>query len=733
MINKKLFIPIILIILLTGLASASIVFQDDFNRADNDIVGNNWNENEAIGSTWEIKNNYLLSNNTQPLYNDVTHNFSNDTQIINISWQYNFLERNYVGTGANTIFYDKNDNIINYINFYWYQNCIRLYNATNYVSSTDITTSENITNNITLIFNPLNNNLTLYVKNGDVPDVQLSIPSNDFNEIVYVLIQAPNNIWGLSYWDNFIIKDNETDDSLITYNLTTSQSADVTTQAVEEITINATLNYTGIDYENLTGNAYLIHYINTSLNNGCAVFENGACTENSGDINNLSMNKINETSFTLTIDDTHLFPAYYPFNAQVMEGATKTPYYIYKNNYLMWNINNMTTNSVDQLFLALEINGDNLTNDKPLYIYYCNESYDQSSDPTGVTSCELQQAVLSSNLPSHSHGQTKHYVIGVNPSITKTQNSTFVFYTEAVNEASGWWIDYFTNATYTANEFLTGRYGNMNRDTTNIYDIHLHQSLDTDSFNYYVEYKGNGSNAISSVTTDTYDIVNRPPNTPVVNDPCNITYSVDSESNTKIFFNWSSATDPDNDTLIYKVSVRVNNFPLNLFSTNETSYNYYFNTSSNLYHNSFRTKIITCDPSGLCSDTLSSCSFNMCVPNWSLIAQPCTDGVTLYSYEDTNSCGLYNDLPLINGTYVECKTQAESENQTNLFLLISFIVLLVLWFFTRNSIVGIINVFYVLSLAVYSTTITSEGLVTLGLSLIAFIYGLLTYLQMKGD
>lgn len=569
-------------------------------------------------------------------------------------------------------------------------------------------------------------NIKIY--NGTLKDVNISCGVN------WCEIKANRNV------NNFIIPmiTNISGDLLVGYNnglnydISTIQSADITTTAIDYVIFNTTINVTGNTTPLSNGIANQIYYINTSLNNGCSIFENRNCSSPTGYKHNVTMNKINETFFTINLSDTSLFPAYYPFNADTMENAVKNPEYIYLNHYLMWEVVNMTTTNENNLFLSLEIGGDNQTDDEPLYIYYCNSSYDQSSDPTGSSYCELQQAVLSSNLPSHAHGQTTHYVIGVNPSINKTINSTFVFYTEAINQASGWWIDYFNNVSYTANEFFYGKYGSMVRNN-NIYDVHLHQSLETDSFNYYIEYYGVEENAQSILTSDTYDITNRPPNTPVIINPCNITYGVDSESNTSIFFNWSGATDPDGDTVTYNVSIKNGGLPINLFTTDLNSSTYYMSTNNSFYNDDFKTLIKSCDPSGACSETISSCYFTICVSDWVLITRPCTDGVSLYIYEDVNSCGVYNDVPLLNGTYNVCKTQLEQENQTNIFLLIIFIVLLVLWFVTKNSIVGMLNLFFALSIAVYSKTILSEDLIVIGLGFISLIYGLIVYLQMKNN
>jgi len=537
---------------------------------------------------------------------------------------------------------------------------------------------------------------------------------------------AENNIYITNYDDDTIYQYNTTYiPSTTIYNVSTSYDPeDIYALSTLEVNVNASISVN--DETTLNGSATFYHVINSSLNNNCVRFENRVCTQESNTFNSIVMNEVNNSFYNLSIDDNIIYGGYFPFDYEIMESTIKTGGNIYKNNNLAFYIQNFSITN-DTLYY-IEFSGGSNSDNYPMNVYYCNSSY-AFEDSSTSSNCELVDTFILSGLLNHTHDLTTHYSFNINPSINRTQESYVIFSNEAPNILFSYYINYFTNVTHTNNDFYLEGEG-----TTRIYDIHLHQFIDDDRFLSYVTYVNNGVYTNSSLNIDTYEYDDVPPTGVMVYDPCDITYSIDSASNTGIYFNWSKSTDINNDTITYRVSRIIEGSILsnNLFNTTSTEYTYYTN-SSGWYDNNYKTLISACDDENECTTTISACSYDVCIPNWNLTPSACTDGVRMNIYTDVNSCGLYNDVPLINGTYQECKTKAETENQTLIAILIVFILLILLWLITRNYVIGFINLLYVglvISYIMYANIFT-DNIVLIGCVFIELIFLLIIFFQVK--
>ena len=231
---------------------------------------------------------------------------------------------------------------------------------------------------------------------------------------------------------------------------------------------------------------------------------------------------------------------------------------------------------------------------------------------------------------------------------------------------------------------------------------------------------------------------NYPPNIATSIKPSNTTITLNSTNQT-ININWSGGDDNNSDTVNTKVYFSLLGSKTLLGNT--TTQSIIINATSNDYITSNYYKVYL----NLSDDNNYTISegetFTFCINEWDAYNTTCTNNLQTLIYNDTNNCPLTYDLPIDNGSVSACDIGSSgSINVTlesgftteNILLLVIFGVLLLLWFITKNSIIGMINTFYAISMAVYAKSISNEGLIIVGFALIALVYGMVTYLLMKG-
>lgn len=445
------------------------------------------------------------------------------------------------------------------------------------------------------------------------------------------------------------------------YNITfTQRPSDINTSVVGNVLINATaINLTG----NVTGfnssaqtNMTLYYKINTSLNGGCAIFEQDRCIDN-GTYHSVNMNKTAFDRFYYNIVERFIFPAYYPFNEGYIESTAIQNYSVYLNHNIRFLVFNMTTYT--NPFLDIEFNAMNVSGSSLINIYYCNSSY-TTGNPATSTSCEFV-----SNIPaiafniSHCHGLSCHYVQPINiQNVSKTRNSSFIIVSSEPSVANAYNFRYTTNNSYDNRSFLIGNYASWSA-TTNIFDIHLHQFLNNDSLQYYANFTdGLNYTNISAQVTDYFDIVNQRPSTAYIYQPnASSRPTITATQNTSFNISWLPSTDFENDTLTYNVSI-INllnmNYPFGVVNQSMNSLMLTTNptiTPSGLYH----AQVITCDNHSNCATGQTSWEFMLCENSYVKTTQPCIDNVKLIVWTDSNHCDEWLDFPAVtNNTYENC-------------------------------------------------------------------------------
>lgn len=496
----------------------------------------------------------------------------------------------------------------------------------------------------------------------------------------------------------------------ITYPFTnaTIPSYNVTNTNIPTIinTSTFTLNITTIIASNTTNvstltNPYtqLYYAINTSLNNGCAIFYQKQCQQDlTSSIINMTRNS--NSNFTLSLDDGRIFPAYYPFNYQFIESTQGLNYSNYNHNFVKFNIFNFSTTS-NNTYLTLEMDAQNISGSSNMLIYYCNSSY-TTGDPATSSNCVLVQNYIPQNW-NHQHNISKHDVVPFNiNTIQKTQVSYIIFLGQGNNNNQRWDFRYVTNATYDNTSFNIGNYNTWS-NTTNIFDMHVHQySTTSDYFTYYTKfYDNNGYSNTSSTSILYYNFTHVNPTTPVITNNCNINATYGGGEQYTI--NWTPSSSANNLPITYYYQAYdpfyggFNDIPNCYIGDNINTT--YCNVSIDQAYNdgnlasllagvTLDTRICAIDSqSGVSCDVddsntiPSGCTLYICTTNFVKQLQPCINGLSLIYYQDTNYCNKPYGLPVNNGTYEACVV-APTKNiisfDTNLTIVIFIMIIIII-------------------------------------------------------
>lgn len=467
----------------------------------------------------------------------------------------------------------------------------------------------------------------------------------------------------------FTIPTTETPITYKSYIITTNQyPTDINTSFAGTLTINASI--TG-DTPTTNGTAIISSKVVTSLHSCNQYYQTTCFLQNNTYINH-TMTKINNSYFTHDFDDTDYYPGYYPGNYSKIQSTVHTNYSLWNNNYIKFNVFNMST-VAERYFIDIEIDAYNLSN-QPLNVWYCNSSY-STGNPVSNNNCELIDAFTPIGQP-HTHNKSRHYAIPISITITKTQNSSFLF-VAGVPQASGWKIGYINDSAYNNLSFQIGNYISWTF-TYHLFDIHLHEYRATDYFNYYVTY--NDSNVTINTSTavnDWYNITNFPPNVPIFYNPCNITYTLNS-TGVSVFVNWSQSQDLNNDSITYYYSI-IDQFEGFVYDETTTKLNTTVTFTDALLPGLYYNYMEVCDSFNSC-DASYGCSFTLCINDWEYQLTPCINGVRLINYTDANSCPIAYDLPTGTGTYMECEYTTHiqydfNDEQLIIIVLLIFIVI----------------------------------------------------------
>lgn len=488
------------------------------------------------------------------------------------------------------------------------------------------------------------------------------------------IMQLYNNGSGLTYPFNTTVPGIP-----VSYSVNTTQvPSDLNSSLIGLLYINATvINLTSNNTVN--NNSYAELYYNITVNTTCAIFENQQCVNNGSTIV-VNMTKRDDYRFNYTLTERQIFPGYYPFTESYIDNApTRYNYSLYLNNNIRFIINNFTT--YINPFISIELGSDAVSASSLLQVYYCNSSYN-SGNPSLSSNCELVDTYTNGSLlPSHQHNNTKHVVLPINiRNVTKTQNSSIIFYnTQTI--ANGWNIAYVLNASYNNRSFQIGQTNSWTY-TPNIFDIHIHQFLPTDSLKYYVKFHdGAGFSNISANVTDYFDVKNQPPSAPFIYLPnSTMKITVSSLQNSSIYFAWTPSYDFENDTLRY--TLRTSNILasyaiVNNLTTSNNSYTWSTNKNY-IPAGAYTVFIDVCDNESNCNTGAGF--MTLCENNYVKSIQPCLGDTRLISYYDANGCDTALDVPSDNGTYESCQTivynQTVWSDDVFILLILGFMLIL---------------------------------------------------------
>lgn len=472
-----------------------------------------------------------------------------------------------------------------------------------------------------------------------------------------------------------------------TYNLTllSVPLINTTTRSIN-VTLSVIANNT-----NLTGDYATIYYkLYTSLNNNCAIFYQNTCILNDN-ILNKNMTRINSTFFNTSFDEDDYIPSYFPFNISIIHDTGHNIDTIYKNNNILWNISNFSTQATQYniLFDADVVNQTTTTT--PLSFYYCNNSYNGNTKPETDNNCVLANSMdVNVSYQKHNERKSKYQtiVLGIN-GINKTQQSYIIMRNSAVVSNLGWTSEYINGTTtYDNKSFKICSDIFICSPTSRIYDIHIHPFVSSDYFSIYAILYDNGSSNTSITIQQYLNLTPFKPTSPFVNSPCNIMITIDRKNNVSLFFNWTQSFSINNLTLYYNLTIYPNsNNSFIAGYLNTTFYNWSF---INYTNGTYFPDIYVYDTIGQFNRRIGvNCQFEICENTWVKTLQPCINYVRIINYTDSNKCNMAYNIPSDEGTYETCTipTNQDLLNIYNGILFIGVVILIcaILIFFNKKN------------------------------------------------
>lgn len=683
----KNFIYIIMILLLSFNVSA-YWFYDNFTRGDTAVDKQNYSVTYGASTRLNITNNVLNTTSSDGLTMLNIYNLTNFTykaRAISTSsaTRGNQIIFRYNGQGGTREYY-----------LYYVDTGIKFYyvNITSFYtigSTVGYTIQPN--DNITVVAN--GNNFLYYIngalkRNDTVNNITRSgtigwradTSYNEVDDLNITSSEIPGDVPPAPPQTNYTIVNVQT-------------PADINT-SVLYFTVNSSVNATNSSMlDNLT-NPYMFisTKITTTLNNGCAIFQQRDCLASSTTVTVKNMTKINNTAYFTSFADNEFIPAYYAYNYSYINNNPGDNYTNYQNNNIRFNIYNFSNNTND-FFIGLEFQAINLSSSTAsMLIYYCNSSY-STGNPLLSSNCVLLDSFVPTTLWSHVHNFSLHQYIPVKiQNVTKTQMSYIIFVSPNLLPQNGWSFRYVNSSSYDNTSF---NIGNLNTwsNTSKIFDIHIHPFFQTDYIQYFTTFNnGTSDQANSSVTIDFFNLTNFPPSAPDIITPgCNANYTVDytGASNTIIFYNWTASTSVNNFVVTYApylcngltyLCIQFNTTN-NTNSQQQINYSYIANnllvTGTNNY---FYTKIVATDSVGQSDTGIQNCFFNICQNIWVKDTNACLSGVRTITYSDSEHCSSAYGVPADNGTIEECTSivyqqQVFQQDEIVLMILAFFLII----------------------------------------------------------
>ena len=482
----------------------------------------------------------------------------------------------------------------------------------------------------------------------------------------------------------------------INYNITLNKSVEnINVSTVQTINFTAIIysdNETGYNTSNNTGAYTELNYkIVTGLNE-CAEYTQKECTKQNNTYTTMNMTKILNNSFYSILSDTQIFPAYYPFDKNFIRNNLGLNYSVDVNSLVKFNIFNMSI-STENYLISLEIDALNDTGSQSLGIYYCNSSY-ITGNPSTKNTCELVDN-FNGESSKHFHPPfSNHFTIPYQvQNIAKTQISYIIFDTQS-NPTNAWLFRYVTNISYDNTSFSTGN-GISWDNSSNIFDIHLHQYLDTDYITAYAKYYDNlSNNNISNIILDYYDYIAQPPSAtdfiiPDCGNSSTYTFTVTNETNTTIPFEWLESFSVNNESITYDLYLYKNIYSKTLLTANNSNLTFNFSTNSNYLSGNYYIQIYSCDSINLCDNHIHECQLNLCQNSYKRTTESCLNNIRLINYTDENSCSEQYNLPSDTELYEDCQSPAQKIDFTiNAELYFHIIIILLMLLFLRIGIMS---------------------------------------------
>lgn len=233
-----------------------------------------------------------------------------------------------------------------------------------------------------------------------------------------------------------------------------------------------------------------------------------------------------------------------------------------------------------------------------------------------------------------------------------------------------------------------------------------------------------------------------PPTNPTILNASCTDITIGSNSSTPFSVLYTSASDENLDNFTYDIYLEnlLFNYEYTLdvgqYETNVTKGLNISLNGQNLTTGLYNINITTTDSTNLTNSTVSSCTFSVCINDWEQQLGEClSDSTQLITYTDINACGLSYDVPIDNGTTQACTYVApptQDEQQFLAWVLIVFSIGgFVLLYLTQNTIMGIIQIFILLSTTTYFyTTYDSWEITLIGICLTVFT-AFLSYILSK--
>jgi hypothetical protein len=214
---------------------------------------------------------------------------------------------------------------------------------------------------------------------------------------------------------------------------------------------------------------------------------------------------------------------------------------------------------------------------------------------------------------------------------------------------------------------------------------YIFYNLSVGNYSYYV--KGVLNNGTEVYTeTRLFNIYNLNLNQSNITSNCNINYTKDVHNinYTTINISWTNVTNATYYTLlsINNILCNTTNFNCSIDTRNlSIGNNYlYINSTNGLDYSISNTTI---------------CNINVCINNYQITLQPCTNYLHLIQYYDANNCNIQYDFPYsLNNTYENCtipQTQGETKiveglaNLTNAIYTIALTIMILIGIFLNKN------------------------------------------------